>query len=323
MRSSSSSRATSCRPFRRTGAEQRPHRLLGALDARPGRARRHHPARGVDARVGLGHHSQAEPPTPHRTPWPPWSTLCRPVSGNHVLHGRAAAIHNASDLVEAMVAHLDGQRFDAPTRLGSELTRKPTKWVAPTVGLSSTKLVVELQPPDDIGAWHLSVLGADPDGHLVPVEVAIVDHPKLVEQLERIERLLPALKRPGAARRGQVILSQDEAWELMSTTGPTLAAVGFDVRVPAVSRQARHPVAATDRGEHGRPGRGRPAARQRGLVGAVRRRRAERGGDRRADQAGTTTRAVARPVDRARQSRPRRSRSGLGRARRHHTAERR
>ncbi len=231
------------------------------------------------------------------------------------------AIHSASDLVEAMVAHLDGQRFDAPTRLGSELTRKLTKWVAPTVGLTSTKLVIELQPPDDIGAWHLSVLGTDPDGHLVPVEVAIVDHPKLVEQLERVERLLPALKRPGAARRGQVILSQDEAWELMSTTGPTLAAVGFDVRVPALQSQAGHPLATTHRREHGRPGRRGSPARQRGLVGAVRRRRAVRTGDRRSLQAGTTARAVARAVDRARQGRPGGSRGGPGRTRRHHTAQ--
>jgi hypothetical protein len=150
-------------------------------------------------------------------------------------------IRSASDLVEALDAHLDGQRFDAPTRLGSELSRKLTKWVAPVIGLAGAKLVIELQPPDDIGAWHLSVLGADPDGQLVPVEVAIVDHPKLVDQLERVERLLPALKRPGAARRGQVILSQDEAWELMTTTGPTLVSVGFDVRVPALSRKRATP----------------------------------------------------------------------------------
>jgi hypothetical protein len=145
------------------------------------------------------------------------------------------AIRTASDLVEALGAHLDGVRFDAPTRVGSELMRKLTKWTAPIAGLSGARLVIELLSPDQSGGWHLSVLGPDPDGHLVPVEVAIVDHPKLVDQLERVERLLPALKRPGAARRGQVILSQDEAWELMTTTGPVLVDIGFDVRVPAMS----------------------------------------------------------------------------------------
>ena len=40
-----------------------------------------------------------------------------------------------------------------------------------------------------------------------------------------------------ALRRGQVILSDDEAWDLMTTTGPGLLAAGFDVRVPALSRR--------------------------------------------------------------------------------------
>ncbi len=144
-------------------------------------------------------------------------------------------IRNASDLVEALSANLDGERFDAPTRVGSELMRKLTKWASPIVGLTGPKLVVELQAPDDTGGWHLSVLGPDPDGNLVPAEVAIVDHPRLVDQLERLERLLPALQRPGAARRGQVILSQDEAWDLMTQVGPLLVTVGFEVRVPAMS----------------------------------------------------------------------------------------
>lgn len=160
-------------------------------------------------------------------------------------------IRTASDLVEALGAHLDGERFDAPTRVGSEVMRKLTKWTAPIAGLAGAHLVIELLPPDDTGGWHLSVLGRDPDDNLVPVEVAIVDHPKLVEQLERVERLLPALKRPGAARRGQVILSQDEAWELMTTTGPLLVDIGFDVRVPAMSTKRVAPTLrlSTDRSE--------------------------------------------------------------------------
>ncbi len=38
-------------------------------------------------------------------------------------------------------------------------------------------------------------------------------------------------------RRGHVALSQEEAWEFMTVLGPTLAAVGFEVRVPALSRR--------------------------------------------------------------------------------------
>jgi SNF2 family DNA or RNA helicase len=43
-------------------------------------------------------------------------------------------------------------------------------------------------------------------------------------------------------RRGQVVLSTDEAWELMATTGPRLRAAGFDVRVPEMSRRAPSPA---------------------------------------------------------------------------------
>ena len=57
----------------------------------------------------------------------------------------------------------------------------------------------------------------------------------------RLGRLFPALNRSGAQRRGQVALSQDEAWEFMTVDGPALAAVGFDVRAPALSRRKATP----------------------------------------------------------------------------------
>ncbi|MBS1847612.1 MAG: hypothetical protein JST73_04980, partial [Actinobacteria bacterium] len=41
------------------------------------------------------------------------------------------AVRTASDMVEALGAHLNGTRFDAPTRVGSEVMRKITKWTAP------------------------------------------------------------------------------------------------------------------------------------------------------------------------------------------------
>ena len=64
---------------------------------------------------------------------------------------------------------------------------------------------------------------------------------EMQEQLARVERLFPELSRPGGRRRGEVILSQDEAWQLMSRTGDVLAAAGFDVRVPALSRRKPTP----------------------------------------------------------------------------------
>ena len=39
-----------------------------------------------------------------------------------------------------------------------------------------------------------------------------------------------------------MVLSQDEAWELMTTTGPRLASAGFDVRVPELSQHRPTPT---------------------------------------------------------------------------------
>ena len=77
--------------------------------------------------------------------------------------------------------------------------------------------------PTTSDAWRLVVLasGRDSrDGGLVPIEQAIVDagseRRDVEDEMARLERLLPPLMRPGGTRRGQVVLSQDEAWELMT-----------------------------------------------------------------------------------------------------------
>ncbi len=100
------------------------------------------------------------------------------------------------------------------------------------------RLIVRLDPPDAGAAWHLAVFVPGPSG-IVNIEQAIVsagpDRHHFEDEINRLEAMLPALRRPGGTRRGQVILSQDEAWELMTTTGPALMAAGFDVRVPVLS----------------------------------------------------------------------------------------
>ncbi|HUF34232.1 MAG TPA: DEAD/DEAH box helicase [Acidimicrobiales bacterium] len=148
-------------------------------------------------------------------------------------------------IAEAFLTRLDGSAFEAPTRPGAELARRMERWANPVTSPGDSRLVVQLDPPDKDGAWYLSVLGPDPDGALIPVEVALVDSKSkrhLSDELARLERLLPVLQRPGGIRRGQVYLSQDEAWELMTETGPTLSAAGFDVRVPALSRRRPSPA---------------------------------------------------------------------------------
>ena len=152
-------------------------------------------------------------------------------------------VRTSADLAEAYLARLDGSAFDAPVRLGGEVVARLERWGRPVTG-GHDRLVVQLDPPDSGGAWHLAVL-APANGSLTSVEeaVALVGSKArdIEDQLTRLERMLPALLRPGSMRRGQVILSQDEAWELMSTTGAQLSAAGFDVRVPALSRKRATP----------------------------------------------------------------------------------
>ncbi len=148
-------------------------------------------------------------------------------------------------IAETLLTRLDGSSFDVPARAGTEVTKRIDRWSSTVTTPSDARLVVQLDPPDKDNAWFLSVAGPDPDGQLVPLEVALIEsRPKrhLADELARLERLMPVLKRPGEARRGQVVLSQDEAWELMTTTGPLAAAAGFDVRIPALSRRKPSPA---------------------------------------------------------------------------------
>ena len=102
-------------------------------------------------------------------------------------------------------------------------------------------LIVQLDPPDESNGWFAQVLAPVERGNGVePVEIAENTHSKsrartLRAQLHRLERMFPALLRPGGRRRGEVILSQDEAWMLMSDEGRLLSLAGFDVRVPALA----------------------------------------------------------------------------------------
>lgn len=151
------------------------------------------------------------------------------------------------EVAEAFLAHLGGEEFQASANHGSELARRLEQWARPVTAVAKYALIAQLDEPDDMGAWHLRVLSPGPENTLDPVEVALVSgsntrRTEVKDQLARMERLLPVLLRPGGRRRGEVILNQDEAWELMSVTGPALEAAGFEVRVPALSR--RRPAAS-------------------------------------------------------------------------------
>ncbi len=153
-------------------------------------------------------------------------------------------VRTTADVADAFAARLDGSSFNAPVSVSAELSERIDRWAKPLTTTARVRLVVMLDPPDSGDAWFLSVLGPDADGNLVPVEQALAGgraSGAVAGELVRLERVFPALLRPGAMRRGQVYLSQDEAWDLMTVTGPQLRAAGFDVRVPALSRRKPSP----------------------------------------------------------------------------------
>ncbi|MBI2706079.1 MAG: hypothetical protein HYX32_12430 [Actinobacteria bacterium] len=150
-----------------------------------------------------------------------------------------------ADIAESFLGRLDGSQFQAPGAAGGELVNRIERWAKSAINPLRHPLVVQLDPPDEDGAWHLSVLAAGESHKLVSFDLAAVNagskRRELEDELARLERLLPALTRPGGHRRGEVILSQDEAWELMAHTGKELEGAGFDVRVPAISLKRPSP----------------------------------------------------------------------------------
>jgi hypothetical protein len=154
-------------------------------------------------------------------------------------------VRTAADVTEAVITRLDGSPFEAPVGVGTSAAKRLQSWVKPVSGVAATKLVVQLEAPDRGNAWFLSVLGPGADGTLLPVEVALADSrdtSAVATELARLERILPELLRAGGSRRGQVYLSDAEAWKFMTETGASIEAAGFDVRVPALSRKKPTPA---------------------------------------------------------------------------------
>ena len=171
-------------------------------------------------------------------------TIVRQAAGMLEFPAPPPVVRTTAAVAEAFVTRLDGSTFEAPVAAGAEVSKRIDRWAKPLTGTARVKLVVALDPPDSGNAWFLSVLGPGAEGTLLPIEQALADGKAtkpLADELNRVERVFPALLRPGALRRGQVYLSQDEAWELMTVTGPLLEAAGFELRVPALSRRKPSP----------------------------------------------------------------------------------
>jgi len=175
------------------------------------------------------------------------TAICVEAAGRLEVPAPPPDPRSKSDVAEAFVALLDGTPFLAPSRMASELGRRIDQWSRPITSSTRPVLVLQLDPPDDANAWYLAVLATSAEGNLAPVEQVIVNSSsgrrKEVEgELARLERLYDVLLRPGGRRRGEVILSQDEAWMLMTDVGHVLMAAGFELRAPRLSRRKPSPA---------------------------------------------------------------------------------
>jgi superfamily II DNA or RNA helicase len=122
----------------------------------------------------------------------------------------------------------------------TDVSRRIEQWSRAVTASNRARLVVQLASPDTGGVWLVSVMARVGQGKLMPVDAALrAERPPrpIGAEWERLGRVFPAVDRVGVRHRGQVALSQDEAWRFMTTTGPLLSAIGFEVRVPALSRR--------------------------------------------------------------------------------------
>jgi len=170
--------------------------------------------------------------------------ICRDGARQLDMPAPPPSVRTANDVAEAFLGRLDGSAFDAAIRVAGDIATRMERWGRSVTG-ERGRLIVRLDPPDDANVWHLAVFAAGPRNEPMPIEQAIVNagagRPHLEDEMARLERMFPALLRPGGTRRGEVILSQDEAWNLMANAGPALEAAGFDMRVPALSRRKPTP----------------------------------------------------------------------------------
>jgi hypothetical protein len=180
--------------------------------------------------------------------------ICRDAAGRVEVPAPPPQPRTAGDVAEAFLGRLDGSTFEAPHHQGTEVGKALASWASGVTGASKLQLTVQLDPPDSGDAWLLRTLTNDGRRKDENVEAAMsrANHDRkeaIKRELERLEGLYLPLRRSKDTRRGQVILSQNEAWQLMTEIGPTLVAAGFEVRVPPMSpRKAKPQLRLTSEG---------------------------------------------------------------------------
>jgi hypothetical protein len=149
-----------------------------------------------------------------------------------------------TDLDDTVIARMDGSPFRAPSGLVTDVSRRLDQWSRTVCADQRPQLVIELAEPDSGGMWLVSVLAPLRKGKLTSLDEALRSEGgtrAVASEWARLVRLYPTMGRAGVQRRGHVALSQTEAWDFMTVTGPALVATGFDVRVPALSRRRPRP----------------------------------------------------------------------------------
>ena len=149
------------------------------------------------------------------------------------------------DFRDSVIARMDGEPFRANAAMASEVSRRFDQWSRAVTDPARPNLVVQLDAPSAAGVWLLSVFGPARNGSgIVPIDgVLRGEHGARAAagEWKRLCRLLPALERASVQRRGQVAMSQDEAWTFMTRPVRCSPASGstFECRSCRVARRLR------------------------------------------------------------------------------------
>jgi superfamily II DNA or RNA helicase len=176
--------------------------------------------------------------------------VCRAGASRLVTPATVPVARSRAEVSEAVLAGLAGKPFTAATRAATEMADDMSRWTTPVTSDRAARLTVRLASPEDDGGWMLTVESAEPGANgepAVPLPVEEILHSgrparaaAVETELRRLERVLPALRRP-ARRRGRVVIDGTEAWELMTGGGAVLEAAGFTVRIPVLAKKRSTP----------------------------------------------------------------------------------
>ena len=172
--------------------------------------------------------------------------ICRDSARRLEVPAPPPGVRTGHDVAEAFLARLDGSAFDAPVNIGAR-DRRPDSNAGPgrSPAARASRSCSSIRPTTAARgtSWCFA---PGPQGAPIAIEQAIVagGHRTPAHRRRARPRSSACCRccgRPGGIRRGQVILSADEAWDLMAATGPRLQLAGFDVRVPELSRRPSTP----------------------------------------------------------------------------------